>query len=249
MTIRTSPSRGPASPEVTGFYEPDTGSIQYVVSDPGSGRAAIIDAVWNFDPAHARTATHSVDAILRHVEARGLQVDWILDTHPHADHFMAAAYLENRFGRAAYMREIERYRANYEKVRAAGKDKSLVFPDWLSPTREDRAAAMRQERSLPPRVPGITGVKHVPRKDFKTQIRPRLHPSIIWANSGRSAVRSDTSIKQWGVHRATIATGELRGVKRKFVAQISQSGQHPVVDLIDRSGIVLLAHGFGVNLA
>jgi aminopeptidase N len=52
--------------------------------------------------------------------------------------FMAAAYLEHRFGRAVYLREIERYRTSYEKVRAAGKDKSLVFPDWLRPTREDR---------------------------------------------------------------------------------------------------------------
>jgi aminopeptidase N len=52
--------------------------------------------------------------------------------------FMAAAYLEHRFGREVYMREIESYRANYEKVRDAGKDKSLVFPDWLNPTREDR---------------------------------------------------------------------------------------------------------------
>lgn len=52
--------------------------------------------------------------------------------------FMAAAYLEHRFGRDVYLREIESYRANYEKVRGAGKDKSLVFPDWLHPTREDR---------------------------------------------------------------------------------------------------------------
>jgi aminopeptidase N len=52
--------------------------------------------------------------------------------------FMAAAFLEHRFGRAVYMREIETYRMNYEKVRSAGKDKSLVFPDWLRPTREDR---------------------------------------------------------------------------------------------------------------
>ncbi|HEX2256004.1 MAG TPA: MBL fold metallo-hydrolase [Afifellaceae bacterium] len=96
--VRTSPSRGPASPEVTGFYEPDTGSIQYVVSDPGSGRAAIVDAVWNFDPAHARTSTEAADEILRHVGDRGLQVEWILDTHPHADHFMAAAYLKERLG-------------------------------------------------------------------------------------------------------------------------------------------------------
>lgn len=97
-TIRTSPSRGPASPEVTGFYEADTGSIQYVVSDPGSGQAAIIDAVWNFDPKHARTSTESADEILRHVAERGLKVEWILDTHPHADHFMAAAYLKEKLG-------------------------------------------------------------------------------------------------------------------------------------------------------
>ena len=52
--------------------------------------------------------------------------------------FIAAAYIEHRFGRALYLREIETYRTNYEKVKAAGKDKSLVFPDWLHPTSEDR---------------------------------------------------------------------------------------------------------------
>lgn len=52
--------------------------------------------------------------------------------------FMAAAYLEHRFGRAVYLREIETYKENYEQVRVARKDKPLVFPDWLNPTREDR---------------------------------------------------------------------------------------------------------------
>jgi aminopeptidase N len=52
--------------------------------------------------------------------------------------FMAAAYFEHRFGREAYLREIDQNRASYEKVKNAGKDKSLVFPDWLHPTREDR---------------------------------------------------------------------------------------------------------------
>lgn len=93
---QTSPSRGPHSPEVTGFYEPDTGSIQYVVSDPATKKAAIIDAVWNFDARHARTDTSSADEILNHVRERGLAVDWILDTHPHADHFMAGAYLKDK---------------------------------------------------------------------------------------------------------------------------------------------------------
>jgi len=93
---QTSASRGPASPDVTGFYEPDTGSIQYVVSDPATKKAAIIDAVWNFDPRSARTDAHSAEAILQHVSAHGLTVEWILDTHPHADHFMAGAYLKDR---------------------------------------------------------------------------------------------------------------------------------------------------------
>jgi glyoxylase-like metal-dependent hydrolase (beta-lactamase superfamily II) len=95
---QTSRSRGPNSPEVTGFYEPDTGSIQYAVSCPRTKKAAIIDAVWNFDPKHARTDTSSADEILKHVKERGLSVDWVLDTHPHADHFMAAAYLKEQLG-------------------------------------------------------------------------------------------------------------------------------------------------------
>lgn len=97
-TIRKSPSTGPGSPDVTGFYEKDTGSIQYVVSDPATKKAAIVDAVWNFDPANARTYRDSADEILRHVEAEGLDVAWVLDTHPHADHLMATSYLKEKLG-------------------------------------------------------------------------------------------------------------------------------------------------------
>ena len=89
ITQRTSVSSGQNSPVVTGFYESDTGSIQYVVSDPDTKKAAIVDAVWNFNPRNARTSTHSADEILKHVNESGLTVQWILDTHPHADHFMA----------------------------------------------------------------------------------------------------------------------------------------------------------------
>jgi glyoxylase-like metal-dependent hydrolase (beta-lactamase superfamily II) len=94
--IRTSKSRGQGSPEVTGFYEPDTGSIQYVVSDPNSRKAAIIDPVWDFDPKNARTATRSADSILEHITQHKLSVEWVIDTHPHADHFTAAAYLTKK---------------------------------------------------------------------------------------------------------------------------------------------------------
>ncbi len=95
---QTSRSHGPGSPDVTGFYEPATGSIQYVVSCPRTKKAAIVDAVWNFDPKHARTNTHSADELLNYVKTKGLSVDWVLDTHPHADHFMAGAYLKEKLG-------------------------------------------------------------------------------------------------------------------------------------------------------
>jgi len=95
---RISRSHGPRSPEVIGFYEPDTGSIQYVVSCPRSGKAAVVDPVWNFDARHARTDTRSADQILDYVRQRDLSVEWVLDTHPHADHFTAAAYLKQKLG-------------------------------------------------------------------------------------------------------------------------------------------------------
>lgn len=86
------------SPDVACFYEPDTGSWAYVASDPASKRAMIVDPVLNFDPAAAATWTEAADEIAAHVEESGLTVDWVLDTHPHADHLSAAHYLADRFG-------------------------------------------------------------------------------------------------------------------------------------------------------
>ena len=96
--IRKSASRGAGSADVWGVYEPDTGSIQYVCADPETGRAALIDTVWNFDPKSAATSTDAMDAVLSLVEREGLDVEWILDTHPHADHLMASAQLRERLG-------------------------------------------------------------------------------------------------------------------------------------------------------
>lgn len=87
-----------ARPDVTAFYEPRTSSVQYVVADPATGMAAIIDPVLDFDEKSGATATASADVILAHVAEKGLTVAWILDTHPHADHFSAAAYLKAKTG-------------------------------------------------------------------------------------------------------------------------------------------------------
>ena len=85
-------------PAVKGFYDVRTGSIQYVVSDPATKRCAIIDPVHDFDEKSGATATTNADAILAYIDSEGLAVDWILDTHPHADHFSAAHYLKAKTG-------------------------------------------------------------------------------------------------------------------------------------------------------
>ena len=85
-------------PIVRGFFEKRTFSIQYVVADPETKRAAIIDPVLDFDPKSGATATHSADELLAYIEREGFTLDWILDTHPHADHFSAAGYLKDRTG-------------------------------------------------------------------------------------------------------------------------------------------------------
>lgn len=84
--------------QVEAFYEPISGSIQYVVSDPATRHCAIIDPVLDFDEKSGSTGTASADAILAHIAREGLSVDWILDTHPHADHFSAAHYLSGKTG-------------------------------------------------------------------------------------------------------------------------------------------------------
>ena len=101
MFNRTSPSNGAQSPTVTGFHDPATGSIQYVAVDPATKKAALIDVVLDFDPASGRTSTDSAQAVLDFVQQQGLTVEWILDTHPHADHMMASAWLKDQLGAPA----------------------------------------------------------------------------------------------------------------------------------------------------
>ena len=84
--------------DVKGFYDSRTGSIQYVVADPITGRSVIIDPVLDFDEKSGATATRNADMILHHVHKHGLTVQWILDTHPHADHISAARYLSEMTG-------------------------------------------------------------------------------------------------------------------------------------------------------
>ncbi|KHN98346.1 metallo-beta-lactamase domain protein [Metarhizium album ARSEF 1941] len=78
------------------IHEPDTGTWQYVVADPSTMSAAVIDSVLDFEPASATITTQSADKLLALIRSKGYQVELILETHAHADHLTAAAYLQDR---------------------------------------------------------------------------------------------------------------------------------------------------------
>jgi len=86
------------TPEVIGFFHGPTNTISYLVVDPETNQAVIIDPVLDFDPAAARTSTQAADELLEIIASRSLEVRLILETHIHADHLSAADYLKRRLG-------------------------------------------------------------------------------------------------------------------------------------------------------
>lgn len=83
---------------VEALYDKVTSTISYLVLDRSSGQCALIDSVLDYDPKSGRTSTESADALIARVQALGAQVQWILETHVHADHLSAAAYLKEKLG-------------------------------------------------------------------------------------------------------------------------------------------------------
>lgn len=85
-------------PEVTSFFDDATNTITYVVRDPQGLACAVIDSVLDFDYASGRTDTKSADAVVAFIRDKGYRVEWLLETHVHADHLSAAPYLQERLG-------------------------------------------------------------------------------------------------------------------------------------------------------
>jgi glyoxylase-like metal-dependent hydrolase (beta-lactamase superfamily II) len=85
-------------PTVASFFDPATNTITHVITDQTTKRAAIVDSVLDYDPASGRISYESADAIISHIENNDLAIDWILETHIHADHLSAAPYLQEKLG-------------------------------------------------------------------------------------------------------------------------------------------------------
>jgi glyoxylase-like metal-dependent hydrolase (beta-lactamase superfamily II) len=97
---------------IQGFFDPATFTVTHLVADGATRRAAIIDSVLDFDPRSGRTATGNADAVIAQVRRDGLTLDWLLETHAHADHLSAAPYLQRELGGriaiGSHIREVQR---------------------------------------------------------------------------------------------------------------------------------------------
>ena len=106
-----------SAPSVTAFFDEATFTVTYVVADPGSAQAAIVDPVLDYDPASGRTATASADKVAAFVSDNALSIDWILETHVHADHLSAAPYLREKLGgRIAIGRHVAAVQETFKGV-------------------------------------------------------------------------------------------------------------------------------------
>jgi len=112
------------TPVVKAFFDRPTGSLQYVFHDPETMKGAVVDPVWNFYPEAGAVTTESADEILAYVRAQGIEVVWILDTHPHADHFSAAPWLAEKLGAPRAIGEKVR------EIQALWKDKYNLPDDF-----------------------------------------------------------------------------------------------------------------------
>ena len=127
------------TPDVEAFFDDATNTATYVVSDPASKCCAVIDPVLDYDAASGRTSTNSVAALLRYIRSKELTLDWIFETHVHADHLTSAPYLREVLGgqvaigeRVTEVQDVFNDVFNTQDVDADGSQFDLLLKDGES---------------------------------------------------------------------------------------------------------------------
>lgn len=115
--------RSEQSPDVKGFFDEDSNTVSYIVSDPATGKAAIVDSVLDFDYASGTISYEHADSLIAEVTARGLTLDWLIETHVHADHLSAAPYIQSKLGgKIGISEHIVRVQDVFGKIFNAGTE-------------------------------------------------------------------------------------------------------------------------------
>ncbi|HPF23710.1 MAG TPA: MBL fold metallo-hydrolase [Hyphomonas sp.] len=105
------------NPNVTAFFDEPTFTVSYVVADPETRACAVVDSVLDFDPASGRTNTGSADEMIAFIRDSGMTLEWILETHVHADHLSAAPYIQEKLGgKIAIGAEIRTVQDTFGKI-------------------------------------------------------------------------------------------------------------------------------------
>lgn len=126
----------PSSPAIRAFFDEPTNTVSYLVSDPASGRAAVIDPVLDYDYGDGSVDVRSVETILDAARVDGLTIDWVLETHAHADHLSGAPYIKAktgaRVGIGEHIKDVQKiFRPlfNADDLRTDGSDFDHLFKD------------------------------------------------------------------------------------------------------------------------
>lgn len=120
--------------QVKSFFDQDSNTFSYVVADPHSKQCALIDSVLNFDAAAVRTSTVLADQMIAYIEQERLQVEWILETHVHADHLSAAQYLKSKLGGIIAMsKNIQQVQKTFAEIYHLNETDFIQYPafDYL----------------------------------------------------------------------------------------------------------------------
>ncbi|MBM3502911.1 MAG: MBL fold metallo-hydrolase [Alphaproteobacteria bacterium] len=208
------------NPEVQAFFDEATFTVSYVVHAPGGNRAVIIDSVLGYDPKSGRTSTAPPDKILAYLAEKNLAVDWILETHVHADHLMAAPYLKTKTGaRTGIGTGIATVQRTFKAI--------YNFGDWLaSDGRQfDKLFADGETFSCGP----LTGrVIHTPGHT----------PACVTYAIGDAAFVGDTIfMPDYGTARADFPGGDARQLYRSL---------RRILDL-PRETRLFMCHDYGPN--
>ena len=127
-------------PEVTAFFDAQTNTISYIVKEPSGNACAVIDSVMNMDYAAGRITFESADDIIKTIKDRGLELQWIIETHVHADHLSAAPYLQEKLGgKIGISEKIIQVQETFGKIfnegtafQRDGSQFDALFEDWDS---------------------------------------------------------------------------------------------------------------------